>query len=578
VLSPGGRPVASEGASGREPPPIVGDRSPRVTPRYLASVLALAALYFAAARLGLMMDAVSGFATLVWPPTGISLAALLLGGSRLWPGVALGAFLVNWSIGAPLAVALALGTGNTLEAVIGARALERAGFRSSLDRLRDVLALIGFAALASTLVSATMGVGSLFLGGLVTRDRLLETWRAWWIGDVIGDLLVAPLLLAWASNRRISKDPRRILEATAVGACLVVGALVAFRSGALDERTAFGQVYALFPVLIWAAVRFGQRGATSATFVTSVVAIAFTALGHGPFAHPALSESLLSLQTFMSIVAPTFLVLAAVISERKQAIEDLECARATLAEVNRDLAQAVHVRDSFISMASHELRTPLNTLRLQLGLMRRQPRTEPSAPRGEWLKILENQVFRLTRLINSLLDVSRIAAGRLAIEPEADVDLAAVVREVAEQFDTELRRAGCALSLRADAPVLGRWDQTRLDGVVTNLLSNGIKYGSGKPIEIVVEGDDETARLRVQDHGIGIAPEDQARIFERFERGVSERHVGGLGLGLWIAREFVEALGGRIRVESRVGEGSTFTVELPKRGPGPAESATGTTG
>ena len=565
-----GRPV------GREDVAEAG--SPKVPSRYVLSVLALAALYLAVAKLGLAMDPVSGFATVVWPPTGLALAALLVGGRRLWPGVALGAFLVNWWIGAPVPTALGIAAGNTLEAVIGAFALERVEVRRSLDRLRDVLALIGFAALASTLVSATVGVGSLFLGGIVARDRLFETWRAWWVGDVIGDLVVAPVLLAWVSNLRMSRDPRRILEAAALGAGLFGGALAVFRSAPGAEQTAFGHVYALFPLLIWAAVRFGQRGATSTTFLTSVVAIGYTVLGRGPFVRPALGESLLSLQTFMSIVAPTFLVLAAAISERQGAIEDLEGGRAALGEVNRELAQAVRARDSFISMASHELRTPLNALRLQLAVLRRHPRVEEPEPRGEWSQLLERQVFRLTRLVNSLLDVSRIAAGRLALEPEDDVDLAAVVREVAEQFDGELRRACCPLSLRAESSVLGRWDELRLDGVVANLLSNGIKYGAGKPIEIVVEGDGDTARLLVRDHGIGIAPEDQARIFERFERGVSGQHVGGLGLGLWIARTFVEALGGRIRVESRLGEGSTFTVELPMRGPTPARSATATSG
>ena len=565
-----GRPV------GREDVAEAG--APKVPSRYVLSVLALAALYLAVAKLGLEMDPVSGFATVVWPPTGLALAALLVGGRRLWPGVALGAFLVNWWIGAPVPTALGIAAGNTLEAVIGAFALERVEFRRSLDRLRDVLALIGFAALASTLVSATVGVGSLFLGGIVGRDRLFETWRAWWVGDVIGDLVVAPVLLAWASHPRMSRDPRRILEGAALGAGLFGGALAVFRSAPGAEQTAFGHVYALFPLLIWAAVRFGQRGATSTTFLTSVVAIGYTVLGRGPFVRPALGESLLSLQTFMSIVAPTFLVLAAAISERQGAIEDLEGGRAALGEVNRELAQAVRARDSFISMASHELRTPLNALRLQLAVLRRHPRAEEPEPPGEWSQLLERQVFRLTRLVNSLLDVSRIAAGRLALEPEDDVDLAAVVREVAEQFDGELRRACCPLSLRAESSVLGRWDELRLDGVVANLLSNGIKYGAGKPIEILVEGDGDTARLLVRDHGIGIAPEDQARIFERFERGVSGQHVGGLGLGLWIARAFVEALGGRIRVESRVGEGSTFTVELPMRGPTPARSATATSG
>src|SRR5918992_5374671 len=168
---------------------------------YGAAVLGLAAIYVAAAQLGLRLDAVAGFATLVWPATGISLAALVLFGYRLWPGVFLGAFVGNLLAGAPIFVALGIGVGNTLEAIVGTYALRRVrGFRPSLDRVRDVVALIVLAAGLSTMVSATIGVASLYLGGVVPMADAWKAWRAWWLGDLIADLVVAPALLVFGSQ------------------------------------------------------------------------------------------------------------------------------------------------------------------------------------------------------------------------------------------------------------------------------------------------------------------------------------------------------------------------------------------
>jgi signal transduction histidine kinase len=146
--------------------------------------------------------------------------------------------------------------------------------------------------------------------------------------------------------------------------------------------------------------------------------------------------------------------------------------------------------------------------------------------------------------------------------------MSSVVRDVAESFGNELVRVKSSLSIEADGPVVGQWDRTRLEQVVTNLLSNATRFGAGKPIELTVESFDDVARLTVTDHGIGIPADRLPRIFERFERAVSIREYGGLGLGLYIVREIVRALGGMIRVDSKVGTGSTFTVELPRTGPG----------
>jgi signal transduction histidine kinase len=224
---------------------------------------------------------------------------------------------------------------------------------------------------------------------------------------------------------------------------------------------------------------------------------------------------------------------------------------------------AVRERDEFLSVASHELKTPLTSLALQADSLRVSARRGQHEQVLRKVEVVRRNVERLARLVASLLDLSRIRAGRLELEIE-DVDLADVAREVVERFQDEAERAGCEISLTAQGPVVGRWDPLRLDQVITNLLANAVKYGPGKPIEIRVEASRAAATVQITDHGIGIPAADLGRIFERFERAVSKRNYGGFGLGLWIVRQVVEAFGGTVRAESTPGDGATFTVELPR--------------
>jgi PAS domain S-box-containing protein len=231
------------------------------------------------------------------------------------------------------------------------------------------------------------------------------------------------------------------------------------------------------------------------------------------------------------------------------------------------LRKAIVLRDDFLSVASHELRTPLTSLKLEvanLSRIARRAATDDAAPRLiAKVEKIDSQAARLHRLIDELLDVSRIAAGRLELHVEA-VDLAQVVSEVGARFTDEAARVGSPLNVHAPAAVVGRWDRSRLDQVITNLLSNAIKYGDCKPIDVGVAGEDDRAIVTIRDHGLGIASDDHERIFGRFERAASSRHYGGIGLGLWIVKQIVEALGGTVTVESEPGTGSTFTVELPR--------------
>ena len=235
--------------------------------------------------------------------------------------------------------------------------------------------------------------------------------------------------------------------------------------------------------------------------------------------------------------------------------------RAALARAETALQQ----RDELLSVASHELKTPLTALNLAVeGLARDARRGAVSVGERGMDRIVraEKQVHRLAALLDQLLDFSRLSLGRMSIET-SDVDLGALVEEVTGRFrDLALARTRKPVEVRGLHRLLGRWDRDRLDQVITNLVSNALKYGAGKPVWVSLE-QAEVARLRVLDDGIGIDPADHQRIFERFERPAASAQLGGVGLGLWIARELVLAHGGTIRVESAPGQNATFTVELP---------------
>lgn len=229
------------------------------------------------------------------------------------------------------------------------------------------------------------------------------------------------------------------------------------------------------------------------------------------------------------------------------------------------LQKAVTDRDDFLSIASHELRTPLTSLSMQLQMIQRNAKKGKIANLEELISKLElttKQADQIGDLIDGLLDVSRLSTGRMAINRE-EFDLIPLVQEIANRFSAEAIKEGIEIKIEVHGSVIGYWDRIRITQAVTNLISNAMKYGAKKPIELSTYFESNTVVVNVKDRGIGIAPNDQLRIFERFERAVSNHNISGMGLGLYVTREIVEAHDGRILVNSEPGKGSTFTMELP---------------
>lgn len=233
------------------------------------------------------------------------------------------------------------------------------------------------------------------------------------------------------------------------------------------------------------------------------------------------------------------------------------------------LNNTLQARDEFFSIASHELKTPLNSLGLKMQILERQilKTTDDVLPKkmvAEAVEFSKNQMFRLESLIDNLLDISRIRLKRLTVD-RSRLDLTTIVSEVASRMEDQAKLVDSPITIHNGSSIFGEWDKLRLEQVITNLISNAIKYGNSEPIDVSVSDNGDSAILKVKDHGIGIPKSDQERIFERFERVSPTSGIGGLGLGLYIVKQIVEAHGGTIRLESEVGNGSEFIVELPKK-------------
>ena len=307
-------------------------------PRELAGILALAALYFIAGKFGLSLAIIHPSASMVWPPSGLAFAAILLWGYRLWPGVFLGAFLVNITTQGTLLTTLGIAAGNTLESLLGAWLIQQfANGPKVFERARNIFKFVFLAAFLSTTVSATFGVTSLALGGYVPWSSYGVVWLTWWLGDITGVLLAGPALVIWATQPYPTLKLSRVLEAVGLLLALALTGYFAFM-----YQTRPGLEFLAILPLLWAAFRYGQRGAVTAAFLTFAVALTGVLRGTGPFATGDTHQSLLYLQGFTGTIAMAALVLASVVTEHARTEQRLEVQEA----VSRILADSADLKNA----------------------------------------------------------------------------------------------------------------------------------------------------------------------------------------------------------------------------------------
>ncbi|OLB97736.1 MAG: hypothetical protein AUH30_09805 [Candidatus Rokubacteria bacterium 13_1_40CM_68_15] len=483
---------------------------------------------------------------------------MIVGGYRLWPAILLGAFVVNVTTAGSIATSLGIGVGNTTEALAGAWLVNRfAGGRHVFERARDVFKF-ALAAGLSTMISATIGVTSLEIGGYAAWAEGGAIWWTWWLGDAVGALIVTPVVVLWSQPPVIPRE-RRIEAVVVLLATVTIGALVFWERGMLPMP------FVAMPPLIWAAFRLGVREAATLILILSGIAVTATVRGLGPFAVGTQNTSLLLVQVFMGTMAVTTLPLAAVVAERRaisqerlRLLERAQTAQTIAEEANR-------AKDEFLAMLSHELRTPLNSALGWAAILREGRIDTVTSKRG--VETVERNIRLLARLIDDLIDLSRIAAGKLTVERKP-VELDAVISAAAEAVRPAATSGGIALEIVVDAPgarVMG--DGVRLQQVVWNVLSNAVKFTErGGRITTRLSRHGTHARILVTDTGRGIAPDLLPHVFERFRQAESAgaRPHLGLGLGLAIVRHLVGLHGGTVTADSAgEGRGSTFTIELP---------------
>jgi PAS domain S-box-containing protein len=310
-------------------------RSPETALQTAAAIVMLALIYAAATLLGLRLTSFDGAVSAIWPPAGIALAGLLLFGYRLWPGIVLGVLLATAVAGMPATTTIGYAVSVTVEALVSTFLLRRVThFQPSLERLRDVIALVTFGSVLSTALGASIGVAGLWLNGTLPPGNALAAWIVWWLGDAIGVLVFAPLLLIWLPSQYTRRSARQLAEILAFSIVLIIASVLVFSNPFGAKAVQYALAYALFPLVIWATLQFGQRGATAALFIVSGFATWWTAHGVGPFVRATMLESLVLLQSFTGIIGVSALTIAAVIAERRYAEAALRRQNAYLTTIN----------------------------------------------------------------------------------------------------------------------------------------------------------------------------------------------------------------------------------------------------
>ena len=489
--------------------------------------LLVAIVYFAGAELGLSLATLHQNVTPVWPPTGIAIAALLIFGPRVWPGVFVGALAANLALNLPVASDIGIATGNTLEALLAWYLLQRSKrWDRSFESIRDVMTFIVYAAVLAPLVSATVGSLSVCFGDPRQWSNFVWLWLTWWMGDGFGALIVSPLLLSWSLSWKI--DRADAPEIASLLVLLIIVVLIVFGGWFPGPVKTYPLAYLCLPCLLWAALRFDQRIVTGSLVLMAAVAVWGAKHKYGPFIQDSENVTLLLLISFVGTSSLMTLLVAAVTVERRKAEEEkwrlaseLERRRADLLEreshARQQAEEASRLKEEFLATVSHELRTPLNAVVGWSRLLRSGKLDNDGASHA--VEVIERNAAAQRQIIEDLLDVSRIVAGKLRISTQP-VDLLLVIHGAIDAVRPAAEAKEIKITTHVDAPdLIVRADVERLQQVFWNLLANAVKFTPyGGLIDVYLERSDSQAEVRIEDSGPGVPPEFLPHIFERFSQ------------------------------------------------------------
>jgi signal transduction histidine kinase len=504
------------------------------------------------------------YKAVLWPPVGLGVAILLIGGLRFWPVILLGEFVTRITLGVDRVVALEAATAfaATVGTVLSAALLLKvAGPRPSLERPATVGSFMVLSAAIGPLATALLGTWIYGSYGIIAwSDSPYVLW-AWWSGDLVSILILTPWLMSWRQPAPHRWSLKRLVELVTMFVVLML--VCGFVFAGLIERGSYDYPLTYLPVLViaWGIARFGFREATTALLLVAVAAVWGTLNQIGPFVGATRFESILLLQGFLGTVAAATLSLSAFVVDRHNNERELARRQAEL-DSARELDR---LKDDMLNATTHELRTPLAAIIGNAELLEDGVPERPTTGQLTIIKGIQAGARRLDKLVNDLLLTSGIAAGKLSLNLQALELDSAMVGWVAG-LEEEARGRGVALTYLGSTPLWVLADEERLSQAMFQLLDNAIKFtAEGGTITITLGSDGRQARIEIRDTGIGIAPEHLERVFNRFYQAEASltRSQGGAGLGLAIARSLIEAQAGQIGVESQPEVGSTFWITLP---------------
>ncbi|WNG51688.1 hypothetical protein F0U60_51970 [Archangium minus] len=541
-----------------------------------------ALLYGASAWLGSNLVRQGELISAMWPASGVAVATLLLSRLRYWPALALTLFLLEPFACLPGRLPpptyFFISASNTLEAFVGAFLLRRyAGFRPSLERVRDVLALLVLSAMLSTLLSATPSVTMLASVGRFAWTEWWRQLRIFWVGDAMGVLLLAPLLLTWTTRGLEGWSRTRRWELVALMVTLAATVHLVFRWAPAATSVYHPVSYVALPFILWAALRFEARGTAAAMLTLAVVSVSHTLAGRGPFVlgpegTTAPTTSLVFLQSFLAAVCVSGLMLAAALGERRHAQEkaihlnrELRQSLEELAATQQELVRRERMAalGELSASVAHEVRNPLGVIANSVAALTRLATPEKNSTAWELLGVMGEEVTRLDHLVNGLLDFARPLEPRLLTQSLGSVVEGALESSLRAEPDAR-RSVQVTRALDPNLPE-APLDAQLLHLALSNLFTNALQampHGGSLQVELgrgEARGSTPQARVSITDTGSGIVPDVMARMFEPFYT----TKAAGTGLGLAIVRRIVEAHHGHVEVRSTPGQGTTFTVLLP---------------